>query len=82
MISNESEILLTLENTFPDVVFKLSGDGCHFHIEAIGKIFAGQRKLQRQKMLNQALAPFIHDGRIHAVNYSILTPQEAENKEG
>lgn len=82
MISDTDNILLCLETTLPEVIFKLSGDGCHFQVSAIGECFAGLRKLQRQQMLNKILMPFIEEGTIHAVNYSIHTPTEIQQKEG
>lgn len=82
MMSNTDKILLCLETALPEVVFTLSGDGCHFQVSAIGECFVGLRKLQRQKMLNKILAPFIEEGSIHAVNYTLQTPAEIQQKEG
>lgn len=82
MANDQQHILMSLETALPGVSFTLSGDGCHFHVSAVGDCFAGLRKLQRQQILNKILAPFIAEGSIHAVNYTIHTPSEIQQIEG
>jgi acid stress-induced BolA-like protein IbaG/YrbA len=79
-MSHDTEILALLAAAYPNVDFTLNGDGCHFQITAIGDDFLGMKKLARQKMLNNVLSPLISSGDIHAINYTILTREEANEK--
>lgn len=69
MQNNELEFFLS--EAWPDVTFKVTGDGHHFEISAVGEMFADMSRLEQQKNLNKVLQPLIKSGEVHAVNYSI-----------
>ncbi len=77
---NESILLQTLQQRYPEIEFQLQGAGCHLQIVAIGEIFSGMTRIKRQQLLNNVLKPFIQKGHLHAVNYQLLTPAEARVK--
>lgn len=79
-MTSADDILKLLNDAYPDVMFELNGDGCHFQITAIGEIFADLKKIQRQQMLNQVLSDKIADGTVHAVNYKIYSPAEVKQQ--
>lgn len=69
-MTNE-ELLKILQVAYPDVEFSVKGDGSHFNIEAKGAIFNGLTRIKQQQLLNKVLAPYVADGRLHAVIYNI-----------
>lgn len=77
---HKSALLKTLQQMYPDVQFQLQGDGCDLQIVAIGEIFSGMTRINRQQFLNKVLSPLIQKGHLHAVNYQLLTPAEARAK--
>ena len=73
------ETLLTiLQQAYPKVEFQLQGAGCNFHVSAIGEVFSGLSRVQRQQLLNRVLKPLLQQGELHAVSYQLLTPAEAQ----
>ncbi len=79
---DKQELLAILQTAYPDVVFQLEGEGCHFQVHAIGECFQGLNRVKRQQLLNVILKPFLLEGSIHAVNYTLLTPEEAQKFAG
>ena len=79
---DKQQLLAILQKAYPDVVFQLEGDGCHFQVHAIGECFQDLTRVKRQQLLNAVLKPFLLDGSIHAVNYTLLTPIEAQQIKG
>ena len=77
---HKSTLRKILQQKYPDVEFQLQGDGCHLQIVAIGEIFSDMTRIKRQQLLNKVLKPFIQEGLLHAVNYQLLTPAEAQAK--
>jgi len=66
-----------LQQAYPQIEFELLGAGCDFQVCAVDEIFVGLTRVQRQQLLNKVLKPLLQDGRLHAVNYQLLTPEEA-----
>ena len=79
---DKQKLLTILQKAYPDMVFQLQGMGCHFQIKAVGECFADLSRVKRQQLLNTVLKPFFLDGSIHAVNYTLLTPAEAQEIKG
>ncbi len=56
---------------------RVSGDGSHFEVEAVGDCFQGLNRVRRQQLVYRALGDLISSGAVHAVQIRALTPQEA-----
>lgn len=52
-------------------------DGQHFYIEAVGDVFLGKNRVQRQRLILQALQNLIPDT-VHAVRLKTQTLQESK----
>jgi acid stress-induced BolA-like protein IbaG/YrbA len=61
-------------------VLEVEGDGYHFQIKVVSKIFEGKNTLNRQKYVYQFLKDYIADGSLHAVEIKTYTPSEWGNK--
>ena len=79
---DNQELLLLLQQAYPEVKFQLQGDSCHLQVLAVGEIFNGLSRIKRQQLLNSVLKPLIQEGSVHAVNYKLLTSAEAQATEG
>lgn len=54
----------------------VSGDGSHFQIIAVGKLFASLSRVKKQQAVYAPLMEYIADNRIHAVSIKTFTPEE------
>ena len=79
---SNNNVLYQLRTAFPEIEFSVSGEGCHFTVQAVGDIFEGMSRLKRQQMLNQELKSLIDSGEIHAVQYKIFTQAELAKVQG
>lgn len=53
----------------------VTGDGHHFNVIAVGKIFEEiTSRVKQQQYLYGPLMPYIADNTVHAVNFKIYTP--------
>lgn len=60
----------------PDAEVRVSGDdGVHFEAEVVSPVFAGQKPLQRHRLVYAALGELM-GGAIHALALKTLTPEE------
>ena len=55
---------------------KVTSDGYYYNVEVVSEKFTDLRAVARQQMVYQALAAYIADGSMHAVNIKALAPQE------
>ncbi|VFP86775.1 Acid stress protein IbaG [Candidatus Erwinia haradaeae] len=54
----------------------ISGDDNHLQIIAIGQIFNGLSRVQKQKIVYAPLISYITDNHVHAVSIKTFTPEE------
>ena len=52
----------------------------HFVATIVWQGFEGEKLLARHRAVQEALSPFLADGRIHAVQLKTLTPKEHDPK--
>ena len=52
--------------------------GGHYHVQVISDDFTGQARLQRHRLVYDAMGDAIRDDCIHALSIEALTPAEAE----
>jgi acid stress-induced BolA-like protein IbaG/YrbA len=68
-----------IQAALPDADVHVSGaDGVHFEAEVVSPVFAGQRPLQRHRLVYAALGDLM-GGAIHALALRTLTPEERSN---
>ena len=65
-----------LQSHLQECEFHVQGEGSHYDIVAIGKLFEGLRPVKKQQLVYGALKEYIADGSIHAVNIRTYTPTE------
>jgi len=56
----------------------VEGDGQHFFATIVSEAFVGQSRVQRHRLVNQALGARL-GGEIHALSFKTLTPAEFAN---
>ncbi len=79
MISKEA-IIRRLRERIPDAEVTLvdrTGTMDHYQVQIVSSIFQGQNRLDRQRLIYQALDEPMKDGRIHALEIKTYTPEEA-----
>ena len=57
------------------------GGGTHFHVAVVSDAFAGESRVQRQRMVYRILAEELA-GRLHALQLTTLTPDEDDARGG
>lgn len=48
----------------------------HFTVDVVAAAFAGQSRLQRQRLVNAALGELVRDGTVHALAIKARAPDE------
>lgn len=79
MISKEA-IIHYIKQVFPDSELSLidkTGMMDHYQLEIISSKFQDMNRLDRQRLVYEALSEPMKDGRIHALEIQSQTPQEA-----
>ncbi|SES90556.1 BolA family protein [Thorsellia anophelis] len=72
---DNAQITEILKNALELDEVYVNGDGSHFNVIAVGKIFEEiTLRVKQQQYLYGPLMPFIADNSIHAVNFKIYTP--------
>lgn len=71
---NEIQAVLEQSLTLDEV--HVSGEGSHFHVIAVGDMFATLSRVKKQQAVYAPLMPYIADNRIHAVSIKAYTPDE------
>lgn len=69
-------VIALLQEHLQDCQFEVSGEGANYDIIAIGDVFKDLRPVKQQQLVYAALGEHIADGRIHAVNISVYTPDQ------
>ena len=72
------QIKAWIEAGLPESSAEVSGDGHHFEAVVIAKAFASQSKVQRHRLVYQALGARMHS-EIHALSLQTLTPEEVKS---
>ncbi|MCD1124930.1 BolA family iron metabolism protein IbaG [Jinshanibacter sp. LJY008] len=57
---------------------RVTGDGSHFQVIAIGDMFEGMSRVKQQQAVYAPLMEYISDNRIHALSIKVYTPAEWE----
>ena len=52
------------------------GDGYHFSLTIVSKIFEGQNRIKRSQMIHAALDDLLKSGELHALQLKLKTPEE------
>ncbi|MDP1520065.1 BolA/IbaG family iron-sulfur metabolism protein [Porticoccus litoralis] len=74
---NAEEVKARLVEGLPDCEVTVEFDGYYFNIVAVGEVFQGLRKVQRQQKVLGVLHDLITSGEIHAVKeVQTYTPDE------
>jgi acid stress-induced BolA-like protein IbaG/YrbA len=72
----EDEIRALLQQSLPQALVTVGGDGYHIDIDVVSDAFAGQSRVRRQQIVYAALGDAIRSGAIHAVNIRTSTHAE------
>ncbi len=78
MITPET-IALYIKKTMPDAsvtIVDKTGMMDHYRIQVVSELFRDKNRLDRQRLVYQALNEPMHDGRIHALEVKSYTPGE------
>ena len=79
MISQDA-IISYIIKTIPDAVVTLTdttGTMDHYRMAIVSKQFSGMNRLDRNRLVYQALNEPMKDGRIHAIEIQSKAPEEA-----
>ncbi|GAB2917656.1 BolA family protein [Rheinheimera gaetbuli] len=71
---NQIEQLLTEQLQLSEV--RVSAEGSHYAVTAVGDCFDGVSRVKQQQMIYAPLMAAIADGSIHAVSIKTFTPQQ------
>ncbi len=70
------EIEARLNDAMELTELKVSADGSHYVITAVGECFDGLSKVRRQQAIYAPLMDKITDGTLHALSIKAFTPSE------
>ncbi len=70
------ELQMILQSQLDDCEVKVSGDGYHYEVVAIGERFAGLSPVKKQQTVYGCINDLIVDGTVHAVSIKTYTPQQ------
>lgn len=73
---NPDDIKSLLATALPDCDIQVEGDGRHFNLVLVDKVFEGLRTIKRQQLVYGILNEHIANGSLHAVNMLTFTPAE------
>ena len=71
---SQIEQLLTEQLQLSEV--RVSAEGSHYAVTAVGDCFDGVSRVKQQQMIYAPLMAAIADGTIHAVSIKTFTPQQ------
>ena len=72
----ENRITQALATDFPDAQIHLDLAGNKAVVELVSDVFAGKSRVQRSKLVYQAIDGFIRSGELHAVTIRASTQDE------
>ncbi len=81
MISREM-MTRQIRKSLPDAEVTLvdkTGMMDHYQVQIVSELFQGKNRLDRQRLVYQALNEPMKDGRIHALEIKAQTPEEVSN---
>jgi len=70
------ELQTILQSQLVDCEVKVSGDGYHYEVVAIGERFAGLSPVKKQQAVYGCISDLIVDGTVHAVTIKTYTPEQ------
>lgn len=65
-----------IESAINGAEVEVTTDGYYYNVAVVSQAFDGLRAVARQQLVYKALAGYIADGSIHAVNIKASTPDE------
>ncbi|MFT4924334.1 MAG: acid stress-induced BolA-like protein IbaG/YrbA [Phenylobacterium sp.] len=65
-----------LKETLPLDEVKVTSEGTHFSVLAVGECFDGVSRVKKQQLVYAPLKELIADGTMHAVSIKAFTPSE------
>ena len=65
-----------LESSLEDCQVEVQGDGSHYQLLIVGKVFDGLNAVKRQQLVYKVLNEAISSGAMHAVVMKTFTPEE------
>ncbi len=71
-----NEIKTLLENALEVDLVKVSGEGSHYNVIAVGQIFDGMSRVKKQQTIYGPLSEHIASGEIHALTIKAFTPEQ------
>ena len=71
-----SEVQEILLQGLPGAQVEVAGDGHHFEAVVISERFQGLSRLQRQRLVNEAVRSHVDSGALHALSSRQFTPEE------
>lgn len=74
MDTSQIEQLLTEQLQLSEV--RVTAEGSHYAVIAVGECFDGVSRVKQQQMIYAPLMAAIADGSIHAVSIKTFTPQQ------
>lgn len=74
MDTSQIEQLLTEQLQLSEV--RVTAEGSHYAVLAVGECFDGVSRVKQQQMIYAPLMAAIADGSIHAVSIKTFTPQQ------
>ena len=77
-----SEVQEILLKGLPDAQVEVAGDGHHFEAVVISERFQGLSRIQRQRLVNEAVRSYVDSGALHALSSRQFTPQEWQQEQG
>ncbi|MEY2632059.1 MAG: hypothetical protein RIR00_713 [Pseudomonadota bacterium] len=61
---------------------QVTGDGSHFEAIVVSPAFAGQNRIQRQKLVMGTVSDVLRSGELHALSIRTFTPDEWSRQHG
>ena len=78
---NPENIKLLIQSHLPEAFVQVEGDGAHFTANVVSDLFIGKSRIQKQKMVYQAVNTELLDGSLHALSLKTFTTEEWKNLE-
>jgi len=76
------DLQTVLREKLADCEVNVSGDGYHYQVIAIGKVFEGLSAVKKQQTVYGCINDLIADGTVHAVSIKAYTPEEWSTMNG
>jgi acid stress-induced BolA-like protein IbaG/YrbA len=72
-----------IESSLKECTAIIEGDdGKHYTARVVSPEFIGMNRLQKQRVINNLLNPYLMDGSLHAISIKTFTPEEWHTHHG